>query len=223
MLIFVDSREPKEIALDLKRFFEVSIVTLDSGDIMIPTARGICLIERKTPGDFLSSIADGRLVEQSGKMLKACDAPVIIIEGDIKCNKKGKAVTDGRHTKWRYWSYQGMVLSLQLSGILVLHVPSWLFAETVYRTILWYQKDTHMSKRRVQVGMGTTFSRQVDFLANLPQIGLDKAERLLDKYGCPWDVISTLPDWVEVQGIGKKTVDKVIEFLDFDRRTLESG
>ena len=218
MLALIDDREPPSIHLDLKNFFEIQKMHLSIGDIMIPSEHSTCVIERKTPGDFLSSIADGRLTEQLSNMLEVTSAPIFIIEGDIKCNKNKKVVADGRHTRWYYYSYQSMIASLQLAGAIVLHVPSRLFAESVYKIALWHQKDTHLSNRRVpNLGFKTTFSQQLDLLAAIPGIGADKAELLLDKFGNPWNVLSNVPNWVQVKGIGKKTIEKVIQFLDYDR------
>jgi len=181
-------------------------------------AHSTCIIERKTPGDFLSSIADGRLTDQLGNMLQTTPAPIFVIEGDIKCNRNKKVVADGRHTRWYYYSYLNMIASLQLAGAIVIHVPSRLFAETVFKIALWHQKDSHLTQRRVpNLGFKTTFSQQLDLLAAIPGIGIDKAELLLGEFGNPWNVLSNVPDWGRVKGIGKKTVEKVIQFLDYDR------
>jgi len=218
VIALVDDREPNSIHLDLKSFFEVKKLHLSVGDIMIPSAHSTCIIERKTPGDFLSSIADGRLTDQLGNMLQTTPAPIFVIEGDIKCNRNKKVVADGRHTRWYYYSYLNMIASLQLAGAIVIHVPSRLFAETVFKIALWHQKDSHLTQRRVpNLGFKTTFSQQLDLLAAIPGIGIDKAELLLGEFGNPWNVLSNVPDWGRVKGIGKKTVEKVIQFLDYDR------
>jgi len=218
MLALVDDREPPSIHLNLKQFFEVQKIHLAIGDIIVPSPHSTCVIERKTPGDFLSSIADGRLTEQLGNMLAATSAPIFIIEGDIKCNKKQRIVADGRHTRWYYYSYQSMIASLQLAGAIVIHCPSRLFAETVFKIAQWHQKDSHLSNRRVpNLGFKTTFSQQVDLLAAIPGIGVDKAELLLDEFGNPWNVFSNVPDWGKVKGIGAKTIEKVLQFLDYNR------
>jgi len=79
MIALVDDREPPSIHLDLKSFFEVKKIHLSIGDIMVPSTNSTCIIERKTPGDFLSSIADGRLTNQLSNMLQVTPAPVFII------------------------------------------------------------------------------------------------------------------------------------------------
>jgi len=128
-------------------------------------------------------------------------------------------VADGRYTRWYYYSYQSMVASLQLAGAIVIHCPSRLFAETVFKIALWHQKDSHLTSRRIpNLGFKTTFSQQVDLLAAIPGIGIDKAELLLDQFGNPWNVLSNVPNWDKVKGIGKKTIKKVIDFLDYDRK-----
>jgi len=218
MLALVDDREPKNIQMDLKSVFQVKVARLDTADILVATPKGICLIERKTPGDFLNSIGDGRLINQTAKMLEVCSAPIFIIEGDVKCNREGKVVADGRSTRWGYWSYQGMVLSLQLSGALVINVPSRLFAQAAYRSVIWFQKESHMSQRRTAVGLRTTYGQQVDALAAFPHIGEEKASQLLDTFGNLWNTISSVPEWDKVPGIGKKTVEDVIRFMDFSKK-----
>jgi len=222
IVALVDDREPKEIHKNLGQYFKVQSAHLETGDILIPGEDRVFVVERKTPQDFLHSIADNRLSEQVAKMLVICNQPVIIIEGDIKCNKNGKVVADGRHTKWNYWSMQGAILSTQLAGVMVIQVPSRLFAESVYRTLQWSQKKEHLaaSQRRVSMELRTTFGQQVDFLATLPNIGPEKAEQLLSTFGNPWGVLSSLPDWIRVKGIGKKTIEVVTKFLDFDKEKL---
>ena len=111
-----------------------------------------------------------------------------------------------------------MIASLQLAGAIVIHVPSRLFAETVFKIALWHQKDSHLTQRRVpNLGFKTTFSQQVDLLAAIPGIGVDKAELLLDEFGNPWNVLSSIPDWSKGKGVGKVTIKKVMNFMDYDR------
>ena len=218
MLAIIDDREPPSVHKSLAKLFEVQKEHLLVGDIIISSGSSTCVIERKTPSDFLSSIGDGRLTEQLGRMLTVTNAPVFIIEGDIKCNRSEKVVADGQHTRWYYWSYQGMVASLQLAGAIVIHVPSRLFPQAVLRMAKWHEKDSHMTNRRVpNLGFKTTFGQQLDLIAALPGIGIDKAELLLDKFGNPWNVLSSISEWGEVKGIGKKTIEKAMQFLDYDR------
>lgn len=217
-LVLVDDREPGSTAFDLKQYFDVQTMRLTVGDIVIPGTPS-CVIERKAPLDFLSSIADGRLVSQLSNMLEITPTPIFIIDGDVKADRKEKVVADGQSTRWFYWSYQNMIASLQLAGAIVIHVPNRLFGTAVWRVYQWHQKDSHMTVRRVpSTGLKTTFSQQLDLLSQVPGIGTDKAELLLDTFGNLWNVLSNIPDWDKVPGIGPKTIEKVTHFFDYSRQ-----
>ena len=216
MLVYADSREPSDIITNLRDKFDVSVVTLDCGDLMATTPRGICLIERKTPQDLLSSISDGRLVSQSARMVRCCDAPVVIVHGDIKCDRRKLVVADGKQTKWSYWSMSNSLLSLQLAGLLVLIVPRYLYVDACHRVILWYSKETHMSKRRVNIALPTTFSRQVEFMSGITSIGPGIAAKILGKYGSPMKAIANVAQWASIKGVGIKSVNQAMKFLEWN-------
>ena len=218
-IALLDDREPQSVQFDVGQYFDTKVMRLAIGDILIPGSPP-CLIERKAPQDFLSSIADGRLASQLTHMLEISTAPIFIIDGDIKADKKEKVVADGKSTNWSYWSYQGMIASLQLSGAIVIHVPDRLFGQAVHRIYTWSQKDSHScTTRRVpSSGLATTFSQQLDLLSMIPGIGRDKAEQLLDTFGNLWNVLSSIPDWNNVPGIGPKTVEKILHFFDYSRQ-----
>ncbi len=83
-IVIVDSREyetAEEVVKWIKRLgCNVIPRKLDIGDYVLPSNVGV---ERKKAMDFISSIVDGRLFEQSRELLRAYDRAYIIIEGDL--------------------------------------------------------------------------------------------------------------------------------------------
>lgn len=90
MKMYIDCREAA-----LARSFrdeDVSIVSLDLGDILFDDEDGtVLVVERKTVSDLASSIVDGRNREQKARMIGSGlprDRIMYIVEGDLaKCNR----------------------------------------------------------------------------------------------------------------------------------------
>ena len=80
--ITVDSREPQHIiALLLEMGAEVERKTITPADYVLSSE---CAVERKTAGDFFSSLFCGRLFEQVSSLKEAYEKPIFILEGDIE-------------------------------------------------------------------------------------------------------------------------------------------
>lgn len=93
MKILVDKGEPKEMYQKLRILnkqydfgFVIVYENLEVGDYLVMSGNdkvGNISIERKSSGDYQSSIMDGRLLAQAVSMAENFDRAVIIIEGDI--------------------------------------------------------------------------------------------------------------------------------------------
>lgn len=80
MWITVDAAETRSGLVELLRssWDFVAVHRLAAGDIAI--GDGV-LIERKTAGDFVASLADGRLFRQARRLVEVSDRPALILEG----------------------------------------------------------------------------------------------------------------------------------------------
>ena len=81
--VIIDKREPDWVkSLD----FSAPTISdiLDAGDLQIATSDSVRLvIERKTPSDFLNSIADNRLLNQTARMRELSPWCYIIVTGSL--------------------------------------------------------------------------------------------------------------------------------------------
>ena len=119
MLVLADTTEERNLPDSLKEscLFVSGMEDITGADLIvtpltIPVSNdtlilrhaeaGLC-VQRKTVGDFASSIADERLWFQLDKLVKVCDAPWLLLVGDLKESREGKAIIDGRESGWEYW------------------------------------------------------------------------------------------------------------------------
>jgi len=87
---------------------------------------GLC-VQRKEVSDLVASISDGRLWLQLLRLLEISDLIYLLIIGDIKCDKMGNAVVDGRDTQMKYQAIVSTIERWQLRGGYV----TWLSRETL--------------------------------------------------------------------------------------------
>jgi len=82
-VIVVDKREERSGIPSLLRELGISVryEMLEVGDYLLP---GDILVERKSARDFISSLLDGRLFDQSSNLISSSSNPTIIVEGDLK-------------------------------------------------------------------------------------------------------------------------------------------
>jgi ERCC4-type nuclease len=116
--VIIDSREPRPI-----RELQIGgnapmIQTLPTGDVWLACNDGNLIVERKTPGDLMASIADGRLFEQAAAMVKASPWAYVIVTGHL-AERAGLVVESGRVTNWKMRSVQGALLTIQEIGVVV--------------------------------------------------------------------------------------------------------
>lgn len=124
-LVLMDTREPENIRLAFRSVLgeTVEYVALPEGDFAIPDKDNCLLgIERKTVGDLINSLRDGRLVSQLRRMETAYTYRVLLIEGELRITGEGFVEADGYETRWSHASVQMALWSLQqhITGLVVL-------------------------------------------------------------------------------------------------------
>ena len=84
-MIVLDIREQKLIEAFSKDESQITIKTLDVGDIhFTKNDMPVLIIERKTASDLSSSIIDGRYREQKARLLETKLPIIYVIEGDLQ-------------------------------------------------------------------------------------------------------------------------------------------
>ena len=202
--IICDSREARSGIPGLLGSYKgvtVEMRDLLSGDYAVGRELGI---ERKTASDFVSSILDGRFIEQAVRMQSEFDRALLLVEGDVYNTRsiiKGESI-DGA------MSYLAL-----LSGISVLHTPNVArSAALIYRLALHstnglgYEPPLRTGKPK------DAKLNQVFLLEGLPGCGNKTAKKLLEHFGTPADVFfATEQQLRAVDGIGPALAKRIVE------------
>lgn len=200
MKILIDSREPPTVVNKIKKHFidaNIEVRELPCGDVWIDED---VIIERKTIGDLLASIADNRIFNQANDMRQISEWCYIIIEGQLIWYDSKIIGTD-----WHFRSVQGALLQVQELGVGVVHCDN---ANDFCKTVEWLanrnrDKATTIPPRKY--GLPITTDEKI--ISALPGIGLERASKLLREYGSCIAVIECLlnNDCDLPSGIGEKT------------------
>jgi DNA excision repair protein ERCC-4 len=206
--IVVDDRErPSGVIAELEKAGKaiVKVEHLSIGDYCVD---GAVLIERKTATDFAQSLMDGRLFSQAGRMSSSPFRPAYIIEGT---SAEWSGVRVSRE------ALQGALVTLML----IFDVPVFRSTEPAETARLIYYIGSQLVRLRDpgytpyrQAKAKRKKTRQLRVLQSLPGIGVDRAKKLLERFGTVRACLTATPaELSQVEGIGSKTaaaIDQVI-------------
>lgn len=227
--IMIDQREPDYIKA---QFPDAAVTLLETGDAWVACNDGhILLIERKTSDDLLSSLKDGRLLEQISRLVNdrinqqlqgksQTYWPYLIITGTLSPDRNGKAYT-GRETGWAWNAVQGALLTVQELGCYVVHCPS----DTEYANTI--RMLGNRDREEVIDILPQKEALPVDaksvFLMGLPGIGLERARQILEwSNGILAHALIGLTDTRIKSPVGEVTRQKIRAFLGLqNNQTLE--
>lgn len=220
----------------LKALGTVAGVPENYGADVLIVERGVKVgIQRKQfPGDFLGSLADGRLYQQLHAM-QELDHAFLLVEGFGKWTLEGELMHDtfSRFTKKQF---HGLMATVQMEfGTGVMQVRD-LGESCLWLTNLelWLQKETHTSlKTRPGPPRGAWGTRDnrafgLHFIQSFPGVGPELAARIYDHFnGVPvkWTV-EGWKDLTAVPGIGKEKAQRiwrVLEEKDATERSVDQG
>lgn len=211
--IIVDFREAFSIKLKLSelgsRVVEKSITPADY------VLSENCAVERKTLKDFLRSIYDGRLFEQVERLAKAYEKPILIVEGSLQ------GLEDVENPKI-FWGALARVLAEW--GVSVIFTPdergTALFLYSLAEKLQKESERRVLAKRKPRVY--TLREKQLLILQGLPNIGPERAAKLLERFGTLRRVFQASErELLSVEGFGKKMVRQIREILDTKYPGLE--
>jgi ERCC4-type nuclease len=198
MIIIIDQNEkstnPAVYDLIKKSFSNVIVTNLPhrehggvkvtAGDINIPLEDGnILAIERKTPHDFLQSIGNRHIFHQVEVMAQHAKYSVIIVTGKFLYTEKSDMVRiDGEEklTNWTGASVRAAMTAIQFSGCPIIFCPSNKYCMAIaeiYNTV--NKPDKHQGIIKNRIITFPPIDDRIQFLAQLPNVGMKKADSLL--------------------------------------------
>ena len=219
--VLVDDRERELIEFLNSLDVEHDVERLEVGDVII---NGEVVIERKTSGDFVSSLLDGRLFGQIKAMNENFERPLIIIEGS------SNEMFGLRNI------HRNALLGLQVSIALKSRIPV-MFSKDITETaniikiIVKQIENPAEQKLRIKKPQMTEQEEQQFIIEGLPLIGPKTARSLLEKFGSVKGVLTaSVEELQEVDKIGKKKAENIVELLEKKykkkkgaKKQLESG
>lgn len=204
--VMIDSREPSWIQSLTFGGVPTIVTLLEEGDLLVACDdnRLLC-IERKTPDDLLSSIQDGRLLNQASCLTKQTSWAYLLITGDLQRTHEGKVITARGVTGWNWASVQGALLTVQELGVFVIHAGS---EQDFEHTVLSLSGRNRERVPLVPARPAKFLSHGEQLLASLPGIGSERLQAVLSAYGTPAQALCYLSDTTingHVPGIGSQT------------------
>ena len=165
--------------------------------------------ERKSIGDFVSSVYDGRLFAQAASIASSYRKPYIIVEGDVtQVSKSVKNLA----------SYYGAIASVTLAyDLRLMHTAN---ADETALAIAALVKNSRA--RPIPPGLVQAPPKSKDegqqqlyFVSSLPGVGMKLARRMLGRHGTPRRVVSlTEAQFAMIPGVGAKRASKIAHVLD---------
>lgn len=186
-----------------------SVARLEVGDYDVG---GVYGVERKSSGDFVNSVIDGRLFEQAKYLRESYETAIIVVEGDLSEEVSRRQVSLN--------PLFGALAALAENGVSVLQVRS--YAETALLIyVLWKRLQKHgssflvRSKKKVFKESTSIPVVQLNLIASLPGISREMADRILREFHTPRRFFTATPaELRRIHGLGPKRIQKILQVLD---------
>lgn len=214
--LLVDNRERNlEIIEGLgQNNVKLSFLQLPVGDYIVSDR--VC-VERKTVGDFVSSIIDNRLFEQAGRLKETFPNPIIIIEGDMAEIMLGRNVVLGTILAL-CTSYQ-----IQVINSIDASETAYILAKLAERE----QAQEHREPRLVGSKRALTeYQWQLSLISMLPGVGPSLARSLINHFKTINALVNAdVEELMEVEKIGKKKAERIYKILnaEFDSGVIDES
>ena len=199
-MLTVDFREKDLIKEFQKQKIQFQIKSLLIGDVI---GKNIC-IERKKNYDFVTSITDGRIKEQTLNMLQNFDRAFIIIEGnlsDIKTNFNTNAML-------------GMIASLvSRTSVSIVHTKN--TEETAYLINKIVEKSEDNKTFEYEIfKIQKNKDKRICVLMLIDGINEQKAKKIITEFpSLKFLINATEKELIKAEGIGQKTARNIVDFF----------
>lgn len=206
--VIVDERERQSGVPDLLSKLDVRVyyTRLAVGDYVVNPE---IAAERKSIGDFVSSVYDGRLFAQASALSSSYKKPYIIVEGDV--NQVSGMVKN-------IASYYGAIASVTLAyDLRLMHTANPDETALAIAALVKNSRAKPIPPGLVQAPPKSKdeAQQQLYFVSSLPGVGMKLAKRMLGRYGTPRKVASlTEAQFAMVPGVGAKRASKIAHVLD---------
>lgn len=202
--IIADHREKQSGLPELliKRGAELTYQSLKAGDYFI---KGACLIERKTAGDFVQSLIEGRLFNQCRKIRASGHPGLLIIEGNpLSVDRKINAE-----------ALNAALLSVMVSWQIPIYFSS---GKDETATALLRLSSFQNKSKKQEVLTGSSKKKchgsQIFFLQSLPHVGPKLALRLINHFGTLERIATAgVSELKAVEGVGKNKAETIYHFF----------
>lgn len=208
-IIIIDSREASSAPKIVKGLKEagahIKIEYLEKGDYILSDE---CAVERKTVKDFVYTLTHRYLFDQLFTLKEAYTKPIILIEGYLPIIYKFSRINPAA-----IW---GAIFSLMKGGINLIQTTK--YQDTVNFLYVASRQEQIVEKRVPVIHpikkLDSLERAQLFFMASLPNIGYEKANLILKKYGTPLNALINVDRWSrEIKGLGPIITKKCKEVL----------
>ena len=215
MKVTIDSREQSRIKSATEFYteqgLEVEVTELEIGDYIFTDGTNEVVYEFKVISDFISSIQDGRVFNQSINMAENYDYAFVMIHGDLATRSKCIAMSRN-YREVNVYQYIGAISSLnRFVTVLQSYSP---FINESYYTMMVQAKKCLSTKPIVKKFNRKDKNPCFNFLCySVYGINWKKAKVIVDTLN-----LKTLNDLMElniddltnIEGIGEKTAENII-------------
>ena len=198
--IIVDYREKgSDVMKELVNMgISLQLERLESADYLCSAQ---CAVEFKTVDDFVTSLVDGRMLEQL-RNLKKFNKPLILVQGteDMYAIRKVHA-----------HAIQGMLAAITVSfGIPLLQTKNAKETASLLAVIAKREQDTGRDVQLHAKKPATLAEQQEYVISALPSVGLKLAQQLLRNFGSVEKLVNASIDELKnVEGIGDVLADRI--------------
>ena len=221
MLVQIDSREKDRVKSASKYFkeqgLEVSVEELEIGDYIFTDGTNEVVFEFKLISDFITSIQDHRVFNQSVEMAENYDFSFVIIHGDSHTRSKCIAMSRN-YREVNLFQYIGAICSLN-RYVTVLQVTSPFINESYYTMMTQAKKclqNKPIVKKFPKKHKNTAMNYLCYCIYGLNQKRAYDIVKQLDLHTLE-DLLYLKQEHLQkVPGIGSKLADKIIDSISDD-------
>ena len=202
--VVADYREERSGIPDLLRQLgcRVRVISLKAGDYIVNDS---IIVERKSKGDFVLSLMQGRLFNQCRLLQKSGYVPTLLIEG----NPYNTAHDVSRE------AIRGALMSVSLSWQIPVNYSASIndTADIIVMIARQNPKEKHTAQR-YGYKPKTLQKQQLYFLQGLPSIGPKLANELMKHFGSLEKILAASEDELaKIPGIGPQKASKICRFI----------